>query len=225
MDFTQASVRGQFEQPERVLERSRQWMEQARQIWFQYQERVLDPGPQYVLDYLRAVEGAANAVASIHGLPLTERRFLLDFPGRTQAVNRPGLYPGLLGLIGAPNLAAGALKMWLPDWQAAYSAVPDEQTPARLHPDRLLYYRNAFEVILESGQPEAALWPMLRTWTIAAAFMPKDAPAYETWYQALAQLGLVGDAFESRLNALDAYLDLVDETLEEWAHANGVWVT
>ncbi len=34
-------------------------------------------------------------------------------------------------------------------------------------------------------------------------------------------LGLVGKAFQERLTALDAFLDLIDETLEGWAKEAG----
>jgi hypothetical protein len=35
-------------------------------------------------------------------------------------------------------------------------------------------------------------------------------------------LGLHETTLQERLPALDAYLDLVEETLEDWAQANGV---
>lgn len=221
MDFTQASVRGQFDRPDYVFQRARRLVEQARRIWLSYQTEMADPGPEDVETYLRAVGNAANAVASLSGPPLTERRFLLHFPRRAEVVGRPGLYPGLLGLLGAPNLEPHSLGEWLSSWGSAYESLPPAEAPARLHPDRRIYYQEAFKAVLGSSQPEAVLWPFLRTWTLAVCRIAPDSPAYEAWRQAFLLLGLLGDPFKERLAALDAYLDLIEETLEMWARQSG----
>jgi len=89
LDFTQASVRGQFDRPDYVLERSRKQLESARQIWLSLHEAHPDPSPKDIVSYLRALENAANAVAGIYGSPLTERRFLLRLPARCEAAIQP----------------------------------------------------------------------------------------------------------------------------------------
>jgi len=35
-------------------------------------------------------------------------------------------------------------------------------------------------------------------------------------------LGLLGEAFREKIEALDAYLDLVEELLESWGRENGI---
>ena len=179
--------------------------------------------PDDILAYLAAVENAANAIACLSGPPLTERRFLLKFPERAQALDRPGLYPGLLGLLGAPNLAQDDLEIWIPAWQAAFHAVSPDAAPARLDPARERYYMAAFDAILASDRPLAVLWPMLCTWTLAAALQPIDAPEVVVWREIVMRLGLQGESFMERFQALDSYLDLVEETLESWAQDRGVW--
>jgi len=227
MDFTQASVRGQFERAERVLERARRCYEEARRQNQKCQLEHAGVEPGDILEYLRAVEEAANAIACLNGPPLTERRLLLNFPERAQAVGRPGLNAGLLGLLGAPNLGteppAVALSGWLPDWRAAYCSLPPENAPARLHRGREIYYYNAFEAMLAGEQPQAVLWPMLRTWTGAVRLLSADSPERAAWNKAVKQLGLLGDGFKERVQALDAYLDLVIETLDNWGQSRGVW--
>jgi hypothetical protein len=222
MDFTQASVRGQFYHSETILGRARPQAQHARQIWLAYSQEIPDVGPKELALYLRAVDHAVNAIASLSGEPLTERRFLLNFPARAEAVGQPGLYPGLLGLLGAPQVSADVLNEWLPLWQAALEEIPAEEAPARLRPARYTYYRRSFESILKKEQPMAVLWPLLRTWTDTARLLPSDADGLESWKQACRQLGLAGPAFAGRVAALDAYLDLVEETLEQWALRNGV---
>jgi len=221
MDFTQASVRGQFYRSDHVLQRARKFAEQARQIWMSFYSQPVEPGPQEVGEYLKAVEHAANAIASLSGPPLTERRFLLRFPARAEAIGRGGMYHGLLGLLGAPNADLESLIAWQKAWQAAYKAIPAEIAPARLHADRLAYYQKAFESILKSEQPNIVLLTLLRTWTLAVKQLETDVPERTEWNAACEQLRLLGDGFSDRVEALDAYLDMVEEALDRWGQENG----
>jgi hypothetical protein len=231
MDFTQASVRGQFDRSDHVFARARSQAEEARRLWMSFPMHEIDGGPQEVETYLKALEHAANAVASLTGAPLTERRFLLHYGKRAEAVGKPGLLPGLLGLLGAPALGnelASRIEDWMGDWQAAYQAACAaggmvEAEATRLHPDRLVYYSAAFQSLLVNGQAEAVLWPLLRSWTWAARRLRPESAEVQAWRQAFARLGLSGLPFTGRVEALDAYLDVIDETLETWARLAGAW--
>lgn len=222
LDFAQASVRGQFDRPDHVAGRARRQAEHARQIWMDFHLSPSQPGPSEMGKYLRAVEHAANAVAGISGPPLTERRFLLDFLPRAEALQRPGLYAGLLGLLGASAVEADTLRGWLPEWEIAYKAVDANDAPPRLHPCRWMYYERGVRAILQSERPHNALWPMWRTWTLAVRVLPAGHPALTAWQSAGKTLGLLGDGFLERIEALDSYLDLIEETLETWEQENGV---
>jgi len=221
MDLVQANVRGQFNRPDYVLERARGQAEHARQMWFELYNLAGEPDLEQVDMYLRAVEHVANAVTSLTGAPLTERRFTLQFPARAEAIGKAGLYPGLLGLLGGPNVDAQKLTEWLEPWQQAYQAVPADQAPPRLHPNRQTYYLRALEAIIGSGQPQDALWPLLRTWCRAMTLLPAGGEEMETWRGVLLHLGLLGVEFKQRVAALDAYLDMVEEALDEWGRASG----
>ena len=221
MDLVQANVRGQFDRPDYVLERARSQAEHARQMWFTMYNLSGEPGRDDIDLYLRAVEHAANAVTSLSGAPLTERRFTLNFAERAEAIGKAGLHPGLLGLLGGANADADTLTAWLEPWQAAYQAIPPEETPPRLHPDRLNYYQKAFEAIIGSGQPLDVLWPMLRTWCRAISLLPVDSLEAAAWREVLQHLGLLGAGYKERVSALDAYLDMVEETLDEWGRSSG----
>jgi hypothetical protein len=221
MDFTQASVRGQFYRPDQVLGRIRPQVEGARQTWLSLIASKANPDIETISSYFRAVGLVANAIAGLSGKPLTERRFLLDFPKRAEALGHLGLYAGLLGLLGGPMVDAFAVQAWLPGWRQAFESIPEDRRPARLGLARLPYYLRAFEVVLESEQPLGVLWPLLRTWTDAASLLPVESPAFESWKEAFTRLGLLGEAFKEREAALDAYLDQVEEILEDWARENG----
>jgi hypothetical protein len=178
--------------------------------------------PQEVGIYLKAIEHAVNAVACLSGPPLTERRFLLGFPERAAAARHPGLYPGLLGMLGAPRVSPEAIRPWLPQWEEMLASLPEADRPARLHPARRSYYLRAFQSLLESEQPQTVLWPLLRTWTTAVTLLPPEHSLIDAWKAVCRELGLLDEAFIERVEALDAFLDVVDETLDSWGRANGV---
>jgi hypothetical protein len=92
----------------------------------------------------------------------------------------------------------------------------------RLSPARLPYYERAVEAILSSDHPQAALWPLLRTWTLACSYLAADSPHLSAWAEACDHLRLGPDLLAEKLSALDAYLDNIEETLEKWGEKNGV---
>jgi hypothetical protein len=223
MDFTQASVRGQFDRPEVVLARARPLLDHARQLWAALASSPpAQPQPSALAHYLHAVGHAANAIAVLSGPPLTERRLLLNFPRRAAAAGRAGLSPGLLGMLGASHVSAEDVLAWLPGWEAAFDAVPDAQRPPRLDACRRKYYRQAFLAMLAGEHPHAVLWPLLRTWISTASSLPEAHPALTEWREACLRLGLADQGFSERISALDVYLDTVDETMDVWARENGV---
>ncbi len=126
--------------------------------------------------YLKAIEHAANAVACLSGPPLTERRFLLGFSERAAAAKHPGLFPGLLGMLGASHASQEALRLWLPQWDETFAALPEAQRPVHLQPARHAYYLHAFRSLVEGAQPQAVLWPLLRTWTRMVSVLPVESP-------------------------------------------------
>jgi hypothetical protein len=222
IDFTQASVRGQFSDPQNVISRVRKQAEHARQMWEALSEMSDPPGALDIALYLRTLEHAAQAVAGLSGQGLTERRFLMDLPTITEAVNRPGLAAGFLGLLGATAAVMEHVRSWLPDWEKAYYALPAETAPARLHPYRFPYYARAIDEMLGSSIASAALWPLWHTWTQALCRMPAESPDHAAWTAAGMKLGLLGETFGDKVRGLDAYLDQVEDLLEVWGRDNGV---
>ncbi len=223
MDFVQASIRGQFDRTDYIYQRVRPLAAQARETWFHLQSEQPESEAAAIQNYLQAVGMAANAIASLSGPPLTPRRMLLEFLQRAESQNHPGFYHGLLGLLGAPKFDPLQLEGWLSAWEAAFRALPEFKKPTRLHPDRLKYYLESFKAISNSERPFTLLWPLLTTWTALIVALPADSPHIHAWQQAAASLELLGPALNERILALDAYLDMVEETIESWAQNNGVW--
>lgn len=220
-DFTQAAITAQFHSPENTAARAHALADAARQAWLALRLDGELTCP-HVWSYLKALENAGNAFASLSGAPLAERRFWLELPERAETLGRPGMAAGLLDLMMPETLAVEDWLAWQSPWQAALSrAAADPACPAHLHSARHPYYRHAAQALFET-QPAAAVWLALRTWSKAATLVPAGDEALMEWQQALAVVGLDAAGFSTRLDALDAYLDGVEETVDEWGRANGV---
>lgn len=220
-DFTQASVRAHYNDPENVMARAQWFFERARQGWWSLKEGEYQNEREKASSYLQAVFQAANAVASLSGAPLTIRRFLTYFPERAAILDKPGFYKGLLGLLGAPNLSAEIVTAWLPEWQAAYQQLSGEDVPAKYHPARLNYYLHPFRAMIETERWQTILLPLLMTWTGVIQYIEDDT-MLSTWQKVMENIGLGAETAAEKISALDRYLDMVEETLEAWGEKNGV---
>ncbi len=222
-EFVQASASAQFNQPQYVLERARDLADQARQGWnFLYQ-----PGSQdhlkNLLAYFNILEQSGNSFALLTGLPLPERRFFTQLAGRAQKLGRPDLASDLVSLV-MPRTAHDEdwQTVWLPAWTQAYRAAAAlPLCPPQIHAARYSYYAKAMQSLWQENPP-AALWLLLRTWGLAVSQLPQDSEHLSTWSSALSTLELDPDHLENRLEALDAHLDILEETLDNWGHQNGV---
>lgn len=222
-DFVQAALRAgfEFEGPALTLERSRKLLGGSRKIWMQLNDREKSAGPEEIRDYLNALFQVANAVAELNGPPIHERRLLLEFPARAEAAEHPGMTAALTGLLGANLVGAEELSAWLAGWRSAFEAAsqnPGAET--RINSIRLNYYEKAVRSMLEGESPQAAVWPMIHTWTLAALALPEDQN--NEWRAACDALGLLGEKFAERVEGLDHFLDEVEIMLDEIAAANGL---
>ncbi|MEK6222075.1 MAG: hypothetical protein N2D54_07480 [Chloroflexota bacterium] len=217
LDFIQASVRGLFDAPDNVLARTEPQLKAARQTWMRFHNRGAEQGVTQVWDYLNTLENIANAISGLNGGPLPLRRFLPEFATRTETLGEPGLYFGLVGLLGANELQAPQILAWLENWEETYDRVAKLTTaPIELHKDRKAYYLKALHALVESDRPQDAVWPMLTTWTKAVMALPSNAAPIKYWVEACEQLTMVGEQFSQRIEGLDAYLDRVEEIFEAW---------
>jgi len=213
-EFHQASLRAGFDEPKNLLKRCFKLLNYARKIWMNLQLNASDVGPKEVLQYLDALHHAPNSIAELTGPPLAERRLLLDFPARAEAIERPEFASGLLGLLGGIEITPSALAEWLPAW-TDFFAFASEATSAdiRIHNARQAYYKKAIEAMLEGQNPLAALYPLIHTWTLSANALPTNQ--ITAWQNACQLLKIGGEHFESRLEWLDHYLDNIEEMLEK----------
>lgn len=221
-DFVQASLRAgfEFEQPPLMLQRCRTLLSHGRGNWFDISEHDGAVGPKEIRKYMKSIFHAVNAVAELSGPPLWERRFLLDFPARAEAAQKPDMITTVYGLLGANHVDADKVKSWLNDWKHAFKlAVEIPGVDARIHLARLNYYEKAIKALLDGDTPLSALWPALHTWTLSAEVLSGDHLKF--WEQACNSLGLL-EGFSEKVAALDHLLDEIEIMFEEIATANGL---
>ncbi len=219
-EFHQASLRAGFDEPKNLLKRSYKLLNYARKIWMDLQLNASDATPATVLSYLDALHHAANAVAELTGPPLAERRFLLDFPARAEAIKRPEFARGLLGLLGGTEITPSTLAEWLPAWENFFNFASEASgADIRIHNARQSYYKSAIVEMLEGENPLNALYPLLLTWTLSAQSLPENQ--ITAWQSACELLKIGGEHFESRLEGLDHYLDNIEEMLEKMVLSQG----
>ncbi len=214
LDFAQAAVRSRFRAPESAAARARSLLQAARETWFRLDD---DLTPASLGAYLEALFRAANAPATLLGYTFSPRRVLLDFPPAAQHWGYPHLTGLLFQAMGAPAARGEALQAVLPPWEAALAAAAAApQAPVELASPRQPYYRRAIEAYLASSTPANALYPLLFTWTLAVQHAGETHLA--PWQQFVEGLGLAAH----RQQALDAFLDALEEALEAWARQRGV---
>jgi hypothetical protein len=221
LGLTQASVRGLYHRAGNVVQRATASLEKARDLWFEFQPPPENPDPQDVYNYFRILKRAANAVALLAWEPLTELRFLLNFATRTERIDRPGMVAGLMGMLGAPRIEDQILTAWVSAWDTMFDSLSPEDRHPRLNVYRKSYYSKAFDALMGSGEPKNVLWPLIRTWTLAAQTFEEGDPNLQAWKDVCQALGLIGAEFGERILALDAFLDQVQEGISVCAAENG----
>ena len=220
LEFIQAGVRDRYHEPAIVQARAHQLAQEARQTWSNLQTGQ-SHGPAQILDYLKSIYLAGNAIAMLAGDPLPERRFLIQFPARAQAAGQPELAAGLLNLLGANTVDGTVLAGFLPEWEKNFlDAAANPAADGRIAAARLGYYKLAFEATLAGELPQAILWPLLHTWTLSVTVLPSllEAP----WRSACGMLGLDEPSFRDRLAGLDHFLDSVEAILEKLTASEGL---
>jgi hypothetical protein len=220
LEFVQAAVRTRYHDPANVLGRSRASGQNARQLWLEMQSNP-PSGPEGMHTYLRSVSGAADAVALLNGAPLAERRFLLQFPARAVAAEHPDLVAGLSALVGGAEFSPDGVNELLPAWEKDFmNAAGRPHTHESISATRLPYYKTAFSALLNGEMPQAVLWPLVHSWTLAAQSLPPGLQG--KWQDGCEKLGLGAGTLAERLDGLDHFLDEIEEIQEAMAASHGM---
>ncbi len=221
-EFNQAVVTAHFFDPVNIIQRVKPFVEQARSGWISLQSGKDGFNPTSLYQYLKIIENAANAVACLDSVPLTERRLLLDFPRHAANLGMPGLASGFIDLIVPEEPIEPDWDAWLSDWRTAFSAVQkSKDVPVKFSDGRIHYYEKAINGLMDEQQ-EAALWIMLRTWAQLSDCLSEGETNRIAFSDFCQTLMLGNEHFQKRISALDAYLDTVEETVDNWSSRNGL---
>ena len=220
-EYTQAGTAAQFYQPTNVLQRVKFFSGQARTSWLSLQMKQEDFITSSLPAYLKILKNAANAIACLTSVPLTDRRLLIDFPQRAQNLQMPGLVGGFTDLILPEEPVEPEWDTWIANWKASYELLLKQpEVPTGLSNGRLTYYEKAILELSETNQ-EAALWIMLWTWSKISALLPSDCTESTAFSNFCSSLSLSESLLSARLASMDTYLDTVEEVIDNWAYTNG----
>jgi hypothetical protein len=220
LEWAQASARSQFNRADYRLARATALLGRARGLLERLNGRY---SPAWVAAYTRSVSDGANAVALLAGLPAAGRRMPLTLKQRITEAGHPQVFESFLHLAGLEAADDEHLPDWISAWRRAFELASQVSTDPRLASCRMRYHLAGFEALAHAGWPEAVLWGLLSTWHIAVeATEPKDGDASRSaWEEFLRRLGLDEAAVDRRVEDLEAFLDRVEETLDEWAGEHG----
>jgi hypothetical protein len=215
-EYTQAIITAQFDRPDYQAERLRKLIASARTAWWKLEGKV-KPVAKEMVSFIKSVEQATNAIATISGLALTERRFMLGLAERCQAVGNPQFALELASLMGFSTFDFSSLEEWINRWSGALSAPDNPPTvPPDVHPYRKLYYINAVKSCFSEGQLESCLWIMLNTWTELASALSSRTVGNKEYTVFISALGFKKDSFQEKILKLDSYLDTSEDILNTW---------
>lgn len=220
LDFTRANIAAQYFQADNVLARARSFASRARQTWLSFSDETIPQGPKRQQEYLGAVADCANALSCLSGMPLPLRRMGVDLPSRLEEIGRTDLLGELVAMFYNESATREAFDDWLPAWKSSLEGLRTiEDAPVSLGRYRRAYYEKAITALADE-RPAAALWILLRTWTLAAQFLPRSEEPYKAWQSFTKELELDSKHFEERVSAIDSMVDRVDEAIEQWQARN-----
>lgn len=222
LEYAQSSVTAEFHREDNVLARVNVFLTTARDLW----RTLLSMPPQdhlvWLDQYLQALSMGANAISGLIGPPLTTRRFMMTFTQRLDALGVPEIRAGFCGLMGCSDLRDTSYGPWLDAFEQDLLLLGEiDVHPAHLSPCRQGYYVQGFQALAESEDTTFASWPLLRIWLDVLLALGEESPGNATWQMFLETLNLTDAVHEEKIDALDAYLDHLDELIESWADAYG----
>lgn len=222
LEFIQATVNAEFHRADNVLVRVKQFLSDARSKWFSLMQIPPENQEEWLHTFLQSVEMAANAAIGLIGPPLTTRRFMMDFNQQLETLGVPKIYAGLKGLLGlsedTTSIYSESIDVFEQDFD---SMLENEQAPIHLSANRKGYYLNAIRAFSESGTPDYASWPLLRTWLDVRMAAKETSPMPIAWKDFLEAHHLAGETAQQKIAALDAFLDNTEVLIETWEGVYG----
>ena len=218
-DFMRSSATAQFWRSENIAARARSFLVPARRGWTELQEGTLPQGVKRVQALLDAYRDCANGVAVLTGMPLTIRRMMLDLPDRAMKAGLTEFAGEFVQLFSSDAVNDENFKVWVDQYALMFDELKGldaDKVPAGVNVNRRNYFEKAVKDMV-SDRPAAALWILVRTWTKAAAVLPKSGQAYKDWQSLCKAIQVDARSLSERLEALDVLLDSAEEAVDRVA--------
>jgi hypothetical protein len=213
----QAGVRGQFFRADFVHQRALNSLALARK-----EKALLDSNSSWLEHYLSALKYGVNSIAVLVGFPAHGRRMATQLQGQLRELEQEEIYHGFLVLLGNQETSTLPLSSWVAAWARTFDNL--DTIDPELHPCRREYYLRGFQTLIEDGHSTELLWPLLDQWARVIHNLGdgnQNHDDLDIWNEAMQTLGLDPEQRPGRADALERYLDRIEEELEVWAHQSG----
>ena len=146
----------------------------------------------------------------------------LQLQGQLRELEQDEIYSGFLVLLGNQENTTLPFSSWVAAWARSFDNL--DTIDPELHPCRREYYLRGFQTLIEDGRSAELIWPLLDQWARVIQNLEdgnQDPEDINLWNDALQTLGLDEEQRPGRAEALERYLDRIEEELEIWAHESG----
>jgi len=231
LEYIQAGVDAQFDSPENTHARALKFADDARRYWFALDDDDETPFSDWLDLFFKSVDNACNAVATLSGPGLTQRRFLLDFPARAEAVNQMPLVGDLARLIGNDKISVDFYNQWRPVWETRLvECSQSPHCPPNLHKARKAYFLDCCDALAQSDNLFAVLWPMTVTWRQIAQCSrvgldeddTTETEATTDWLSFASQIGFEPAQKNIKIRELGHFIEKVQNILEDYQREFGL---
>lgn len=219
-EFAQASVEAGFFQPEAVIHRSRLFSNAAREK-FNTLGTILQGGGNYSAAYLKIIENAANAIATLTGKPLTDRKILKQFKDVSDALEEPELMADLHALLLGAYDISPYYDYFFNAWKyyfEYFGSSSASQSLMKLNANRQLYYIRPIEWYWQEHLT-SAIWLMSKTWSSIANYIQLDDNEFYNGFMRILEIS--PEFYLKRRPQLESLLEKVEEVQEKWGSEKG----
>lgn len=210
-EFTQSTVRSQFDEPKNIIDRMRYFCSRARGYWL---EKNADPQRTNMDEYLTAVADAGNALACIDHEPLSVRSFLSDFLEITNSHEISEINGKILACM-SPDLSIDLISNKISLWKELFLEATKYPADMIINPLRLNYFLDSIETQAKGKQPITAFWPFLMTLGKMPIQFSENKKLIEKHKNLINSFGFSSDGMKQKLTALDLLLEDIESIIEQ----------
>jgi hypothetical protein len=222
-DFQQAAIFSKYFDMDVRHQRCKPMLNRCRSEWLNLDSMDDSFTLEQITQYVQILENMGNVIASLVHFPTSIRRFAVQLPEYAAELGKPGLSAGLFDLYSPAKWDDFNWDSWLDSWETFYQQISRlDEPPAEFQPFRMDYYLQPM-LVFKDEVPEAALWISLKTLLDGSLYLKKKRIKAEVDIKKmLSSIQIDKDHFETRLEQLDTYLDMLELTMEEWEESQGI---